>query len=163
MREWLWSRLSVHGNYEFFVKFAKGPPYFASKMKCIVEGCFLTVRKEVFLSIIRFRLWTIRSTDGCVSWYLNAATMTAATVLHWTMERNVSAFKVFPIRFSANGSAVLSCRWMSRWKRSFCSGMNSNAAWSVVSHSSPVPTGPDTASSVQRRFTACLLYTSRCV
>lgn len=75
------------------------PRHFAPKMNWIVEGYFLTVRKEVFLSTIRFRWWIIRSTAWCVSWCMSAATTTAATVFFWTTGRNVSASRVFPIRF----------------------------------------------------------------
>jgi len=48
---------------------------------------------------------------------MSAAAMTTATVSRWTTGRNASVSGVYPIRFSVNGSVVLSCRWTSRWKR----------------------------------------------
>ena len=119
MRGWFWNHLSTYCNYEFSVNFPKDPRRIASKMNWIIEryfcakltalfcpknelysrGTFFAVRKEVFLFKIRFRLWIIRSTAGCVSWCMSAATTTKATVFFWMTGRNVSVSRVFPIRF----------------------------------------------------------------
>ncbi len=48
MRGLFYNRLPEHGNYEFFVKFAKYPRHFAPKMNCIVEGYFFTVGRRRF-------------------------------------------------------------------------------------------------------------------
>ena len=112
--------LKMYGIVERYF-FAKRPPCFPWKMNYIVEGYFLLSGRRHFLFTIRFRLWIIRSIAGCVSWYMNAVTMTAATVFFWTMGRNAFVCRVFPIRYSVNGFAMLFFRWTSHWKQRCCS------------------------------------------
>ena len=71
-------------------------------MNYIVERYFLLLGRKCFLFTIRFRLWIIRSIVGCASWYMNAVTMTAASVFFWTMGRNVCVQSI---------SYSLLCKW----------------------------------------------------
>ena len=50
--------------------------------------------------------WTTGSIAECGGWYIPAATTIPGTALRWTMARNVSASRAFPIRCCAAGQGA---------------------------------------------------------
>ena len=83
---------------------------------------------------------------------MSAATTVTETASCWTMGRNVSVCRVFPIRCCAGGSRWPSCRWTRPCApRSPKAGTRSNAAPSAGRRLRPTPTGPNTARIVRCR------------
>ena len=82
--------------------------------------------------------WTTGSIAECGGWYIPAATTIPGTALRWTMARNVSASRAFPIRCCAAGFGQRCCRRQGAGSR-------------------PVsPTGQETVLRVQRTVSARL-------
>ena len=92
------------------------------------------------------------SCGGRGVWCMSAVTMTAETVLRWTMGRNVSASSLFPAPCCAGGLRRRCCRWTRNWKRPCSTGWTRRSALYAVRCSPPAPTGPNTARSAPDAF-----------
>ena len=88
-------------------------------------------------------------------WCISAATMSMETVCCWmTAGNHASAFKAFPVLYSANISGPQSCRWTGNWKQVCFTRTKANAAASAGRCSVQVPTGGNTVPTAPLLFTA---------
>lgn len=97
---------------------------FSLKNELYSKGMFFAVRKEVFFIHNQIPVMNYPQYRRMRKLVHECCNYDGGNCILLDDGENASVCRVFPIRYSVNGSALLSCHWISPWKRHSYFGKN---------------------------------------